>query len=130
MEVNREQLANALNGFPVPISYGGTSILQGKIIDADLVAGQLFDALTLASALTVSDDAKCTEVVGDDEDEDGPHECGKLSRFVVERSDGDKTYGSGGGTEEACPQHLADVVSGMVDGDTGVRAVVSIRWDA
>jgi hypothetical protein len=70
--------------------------------------------------------ATCT---GDaDDEEEGVHDCGKLSRYVVARSDGDKSFGAGGGTEEACEEHLADAVSGMVDGDENVRAVVTIRW--
>lgn len=56
-------------------------------------------------------------------------ECMQMSRFQVSRSDGDESYGTGGGTEEACEQHLADAVSGMVNGDANVRAVVAIRWD-
>lgn len=83
-----------------------------------------------AASLTASDSVKCTEIVGDEEDEDGLHECGKMSRYVVERSDGDTSFGSGGGTEEACEEHLSDVVVGMVNGDDRIRAVVSIRWTA
>ncbi len=56
-------------------------------------------------------------------------ECGALSRFVVERSDGDKTYGSGGGTEESCEAHLGVTDAGMVDGDVKVTAIVTIRWE-
>lgn len=56
-------------------------------------------------------------------------ECGAPSRFVVECSDGDKSYGSGGGTEESCEAHLAETVAGMVAGDVNVHAIVTIRWE-
>lgn len=75
--------------------------------------------------LAVSRDARCTAVR---RAEDG-RECGRTSRFVVERSDGDESFGSGGGTEESCGKHLRDTVLAMVSGDEGVRAVVTIRWD-
>jgi hypothetical protein len=78
-------------------------------------------------ALTAETDAACAHVV--DDEEDGPRPCGELSRFVVARSDGDTSFGAGGGTEEACADHLAEAVAGMVDGDEHVRAVVTIRWD-
>lgn len=55
-------------------------------------------------------------------------DCGKPSRFVVERSDGDESFGLLGGGEESCEEHLAETVAGMIGGDE-VRAVVSIRWD-
>jgi hypothetical protein len=62
----------------------------------------------------------CTEVCTD-------HPCTAMSRFVVERSDGDQSFGWDG-KHESCAGHLADVVTGMVSGDD-VRAVVAIRWD-
>jgi hypothetical protein len=77
--------------------------------------------------LTAEDDAFCRYDVEDEEE--GPRECGKLSRNVVARSDGDTDFGSGGGTEESCEEHLAEIVAGMVNGDDHVRAVVTIRWD-
>jgi hypothetical protein len=55
--------------------------------------------------------------------------CVRPSRYVVERSDGDTSFGTNGGTEESCEQHLVEAVAGMVDGDEHVRAVVTIRWD-
>jgi hypothetical protein len=70
-------------------------------------------------------------------DEDGDKEygqppfgtsCPKPSRFVVARSDGDSSFGVNGGSEEACEEHLADAVLGMVDGDETVSAVITIRW--
>lgn len=77
--------------------------------------------------VTAEDDAFCHYDVEDEEE--GPRECGKLSRYVVARSDGDTAFGSGGGTEESCEEHLAEIVPGMVNGDEHVRAVVTIRWD-
>lgn len=56
-----------------------------------------------------------------------PHPCTATSRYVVERSDGDQSFGWDG-KHESCEAHLADVVSGMVNGDD-VGAVVTIRWD-
>lgn len=55
--------------------------------------------------------------------------CARPSRYVVERSDGDRSFGSRDGTEESCEEHLVETVAGMVDGDEHVRAVVSIRWN-
>lgn len=55
--------------------------------------------------------------------------CPAMSRYVVERSDGDQSFGWDG-KHESCAAHLAEVVSGMVAGDDKVRAVVTIRWDA
>jgi hypothetical protein len=75
--------------------------------------------------LAVSRDARCTAVRRAED----RGECGRTSRFVVERSDGDESFGSGGGTEESCGKHLPATVLAMVSGDTGVRAVVTIRWD-
>ena len=69
----------------------------------------------------------CCAIVEFEEDCPGP--CGKPSLFIVSRSDGDENFGGGGGTEEACEEHLADAVIGMVDGDESIRAVVTIRWD-
>lgn len=80
------------------------------------------------SPLRADPSAVCT---GTTEDEGGETDlCGKPSRFVVERSDGDTSFGAGGGTEEACETHLADAVLGMADGDASVTAIVTIRWDA
>lgn len=73
--------------------------------------------------LAVSRDAACTAVKDEDEGE-----CGRPSRFVVERSDGDESFGSGLGTEESCGEHLPDTVLAMVNGDESVQAVVTIRW--
>lgn len=55
--------------------------------------------------------------------------CPELSRFIVARSDGDTSFGENGGSAEACEGHLAETVAGMAGGDTGIRAVVTIRWD-
>lgn len=63
---------------------------------------------------------------GDDED---AMPCGAVSHFVVERSDHDPSFGWDG-KHEACEEHLAVVVSSMIDGDDEVTAVVTIRWDA
>jgi len=130
MEVTRDQLAKALRGVEFTADVIKPDI-PGMWVPATprypaALADAIFDAID--PPLTADDSAKCTEVVSDSEE--GDHECSEPSRFVVERSDGDKSYGSGGGTEEACEAHLADVVSGMVDGDTHIQAVVSIRWDA
>ena len=64
----------------------------------------------------------------DPDDEGLMVECRQVSRFQVSRSDGDQSYGTGGGAE-ACEDHLTDAVLGMVDGDEQVRAVVTVRWD-
>lgn len=77
--------------------------------------------------LIVSGEATCTTVI--ETEEEGAHECGKLSRFVIERSDGDTNFGSGGGYGESCEEHLVSTVAGMVDGDVNIQAVVTIRWD-
>ncbi len=77
----------------------------------------------------LSVDVACTTDVGDvDDAEDWIRPCGKPSRFVVARSDGDSSFGANGGSEEACEEHLADAVLGMVDGDETVSAVITIRW--
>lgn len=60
--------------------------------------------------------------------DDDPAPCPVMSRYVVERSDGDQSFGWDG-RHESCEAHLAEVVSRMVNGDD-VRAVVTIRWDA
>jgi hypothetical protein len=57
----------------------------------------------------------------------GSRECGKPSLFIVARTDADESHGSGGGTEEACGEHLAAAVLAMVDGDDDVDAVVTVR---
>lgn len=78
-------------------------------------------------------DAKvtCTADVGDPGDEeDWIRPCGKPSRFAVARSDGDSSFGANGGSEEACEEHVADAVLGMVGGDETVSAVITIRWGA
>jgi hypothetical protein len=79
------------------------------------------------NAALYAGDAICAVPV--DDEEEGPHDCGKLSRFVVARSDRDTSYGEGGGTAEACGGHLADVAAGMVGGDERIQAVISVRWD-
>jgi len=53
--------------------------------------------------------------------------CEATSRFVVERSDGDQSFGWDG-KHEACEGHLAEVVDGMIGGYSQVQAVVTIRW--
>jgi hypothetical protein len=77
--------------------------------------------------ITVEDNARCGSVVVVDEDDAYP--CGAPSRYLVERSDGDTSYGENGGSAEACDEHLAETVDGMVHGDDTVRAIVTIRWD-
>jgi hypothetical protein len=79
------------------------------------------------TALFVNPSAVCTGISEDKDDETDL--CGEPSRFVVARSDGDTSYGAGGGTEEACETHLADAVTGMISGDVNVQAIVTIRWD-
>ncbi len=61
------------------------------------------------------------------EPDEFPGPCDAISQFVVERSDGDTSFGWDG-KHEACEYHLAEVVAGMADGDDQVRAVVAIRW--
>lgn len=82
------------------------------------------DAAPLA---LVYGEAACDAII--DDEEEGAVPCGALSRFVVSRSDGDKSFGAQGGTEEACEAHLAEAVAGMADGDEGIWAAVAIRWD-
>jgi hypothetical protein len=53
--------------------------------------------------------------------------CPNLSWFVVERSDGDKSFGWDG-KHEACEYHLADVIDGMLGGDEKLHAIVTPRW--
>jgi hypothetical protein len=77
--------------------------------------------------LTVDENVKCSAVVVVDEDDACP--CGALSRYQVARSDGDESYGINGGSDEACGEHLAETVAGMIDGDAEVAAIVAIRWD-
>jgi hypothetical protein len=69
----------------------------------------------------------CQEWVPDPEN--GPDLCTAMSRYVVERSDGDRSFGHDG-KHESCEAHLAGVVTDMVAGFADVRAVVTIRWDA
>jgi hypothetical protein len=75
----------------------------------------------------------CTaDVEGDVEDGDGrryAEPCGAPSRFIVERSDLDPSWGAEAGAEEACAGHLAGMVLGMISGDTNVSAIVTVRWD-
>lgn len=84
------------------------------------------------STLNADQQPVCTAGV-DSEIEDGiggywAQLCGKPSRFIVARDDGDESYGSGG-TEEAREEHLAAVVLGMVDGDEDVSVIVTVRWN-
>jgi hypothetical protein len=80
-----------------------------------------------ADGLTFSDAITCDAFARSEED--GLWDkCVRPSRYVVERSDGDRSFGAGGGTEESCEEHLVETVAGMVDGDEQVRAVVTIRW--
>jgi hypothetical protein len=78
-------------------------------------------AVTGGCTLCDTEYGLCTERCTD-------HPCEAISRFAVERSDGDQSFGWDG-RHESCETHLAEVVSGMVDGDETVRAVVAIRWD-
>jgi hypothetical protein len=54
--------------------------------------------------------------------------CEQPSRYQVARSDHDPSFGINGGSDEACEEHLAQAVTGMISGDD-VSAVVTIRWD-
>lgn len=63
----------------------------------------------------------------DPEDENDLVQCNELSSFVVERNDGDQSFGWDG-KHEACEYHLAEVVASMADGDAQVQAVITIRW--
>jgi hypothetical protein len=78
--------------------------------------------------LTVDENVKCSAIV-DHGGEDGIGPCGKPSRFVVERSDQDESYGVNGGSEESCEEHLAEAVTGMINGDAEITAIVTPRWD-
>lgn len=84
--------------------------------------------MTLAiGPLRVDPSVTCTGIA---EDAEGATDfCGQPSRFAVERSDGDTSFGAGGGTEEVCESHLADAVLGMIGGNANVTAIVTIRWD-
>lgn len=84
--------------------------------------------MTASGPLRANASVTCTYLV-EDEDEDLV-QCGGLSRFVVSRSDGDTTFGIGGGTEETCERHLAETALGMVGGYANVTAIVTIRWDS
>ena len=64
-----------------------------------------------------------------DDPEEGPAQCPEPSRFIVARSDFDTSFGENGGSAEACERHLAGTVAGMIGGDDGIRAVVTVRWD-
>jgi hypothetical protein len=80
--------------------------------------------------LIVDDTAPCTTDV--DDPEEGPVQCARLSRYIVERSDFDASFGALGGGEEACEGHLQETVDWMIDGSsdkTEIRAVVTIRWN-
>ena len=77
--------------------------------------------------LTIDETVKCSATVVVDEDDAYP--CRAPSRYQVARSDGDESYGINGGSDEACDEHLAETVDGMVDGDAEVTALVTIRWD-
>lgn len=79
-------------------------------------------------ALTAGPEHICAWYVGSEDDEEGPRECGEVSRYLVERSDGNEDYGEHGGSAEACHGHLADVSLSMIDGDEDVRAVITVRW--
>ena len=71
--------------------------------------------------LTADPSVPCTAAF----DDDGEY-CRSLSRFAVERSDRDPSFG----VQEACEAHLADAVTGMADGNEDVHAIVRIRWDS
>lgn len=73
------------------------------------------DGITCASCIAVGDDNV---------------RCDSPSRFIVERSDGDKSYGINGGSEEACDKHLAEAVIAMLDGNESLKAIVTVRWDS
>ena len=85
-------------------------------------------ALRGGTPLTVQPDAVCGGYVIDPNDNEFAYDCGNHSCFLVERSDGDKSFGENGGSTEACAAPLADAGAGMIDGDENIRAVVSIRW--
>lgn len=90
---------------------------------------RLLDDVEAAAPLTVDPGATCQEDIADPDDgETLIGSCSEPSRFVVERSDRDQSFGWDG-KHESCEAHLADVVLGMVGGDDQVRAVVTIRWD-
>lgn len=84
--------------------------------------------MTVTTSLGADPSITCATFIGDEESE--AEQCSNLSRFVVSRSDGDMSYGINGGSEEACEEHLAEAVTGMVGGDEHVTAIVAIRWDA
>lgn len=73
--------------------------------------------------LTVSDSAPCEYRFADDED---TWPCGELSRFLVERADGNPAYVPA----ECCAEHVSTFLLELTDGDTDTQLIVTIRWDA
>lgn len=105
------------------------AVVIAGIIHRAFEAGRA-SALRGGTPLTVQPDAVCGGLVPDPGDAEFAYDCANHSRFLVERSDGDKSFGENGGSTEACAGHLADAVTGMIDGDENIRAIVSIRWNA
>ena len=92
--------------------------------------GPALEPLAKRTVLWADPDITCQWDVPDhDSDEDEARPCGLMSRFVVSRSDGDRSF-DWDGEHEACLDHLGDVVVSMVDGDESIQPVVAIRWDA
>lgn len=127
------QVVNALNGTGLIFINGpcADEVLhadrrvrcQADVIpDPEIIVGDVCGLCTITRAGPWGPpEVECTERCR-------PHQCEVMSRFVVSRSDGDRSFGYDG-KEEACAQHLAVVAAAMVAGDERVQAMVTIRWD-
>lgn len=98
-------------------------------------AGRRYQKWKMAGrpSLAIEEDVTCTagvEVEIDDGFEFNAYEpCGKPSHYLVERSDGDESWGALGGAEEACGEHVGETIHGMMGGDDTLHAIVTPRWD-
>lgn len=80
--------------------------------------------------LAIDTEDTCTALVDADIDDGEPayEPCGKTSCYLVERSDGDESFGALGGADEACTEHVGETIHGMMGGDESLRAIVTPRW--
>lgn len=84
-----------------------------------------------AKPLSVADGMICEWAV-DDAVSGGSIDCGRLSRYRVERSDRDGSFYPDPDNrpgQEACDIHLAGTVVALMDGDDKITATVTVRWD-
>ncbi|HET9893744.1 MAG TPA: hypothetical protein VFQ44_02310 [Streptosporangiaceae bacterium] len=68
----------------------------------------------------------CDFIVGYSSGEGQEIRCGDRSRFTVERSDKDESYGP---PAESCEAHLGFFIFPLMDGDNTIHAVVTPRWN-